>query len=87
MSDQVVEVNRTDAVFEVIEGEAIIINMSTGSYYSLDGSAGVIWEFLAKGPASAHSLARGLQSVYAGDAVRMESEIAALLTEMTQEGL
>lgn len=36
-------------VSEVIDGEAIIIKLSDGTYYSMDGVGAVIWEWLAAG--------------------------------------
>ena len=38
------EINAPDVVHEVIDGEAIMINMTTGSYYSLDGVGAAVWE-------------------------------------------
>ncbi len=87
MPDDVVEINQTNAVFEVMNGEAIVINMATGSYYSLDGTAGALWELLAKGPGSSTTLARALHQAYTGDPATIKAEIAKFLDEMKTEGL
>ena len=87
MADRVVEINGDDAVSEVMDGEAIIINMATGCYYSLDGAGGLIWELLQKGPASASALARVLQSTFAGGPATLQDEIQSILDEMKAEGL
>jgi hypothetical protein len=34
---------------EVIDGEAIVIHFDTGNYYSLNGVAGQIWQWIAGG--------------------------------------
>ena len=34
---------------EMVEGEAIIMNMSNGVSYSLDGVGGVVWEMITRG--------------------------------------
>ncbi len=36
-----------DVAAEVVDGEAIIINLASGAYYSLNHAATVIWEALA----------------------------------------
>jgi hypothetical protein len=36
-------------VHETIEGETLVINLTTGTYYSLDGSGAEVWELLATG--------------------------------------
>jgi hypothetical protein len=38
--------NAPSVVSETIEGEAIVINLETGCYYSLAGIAGEWWDFL-----------------------------------------
>ena len=45
-------VNDADVAAEVFHGEAIILNLATGVYYSLDQAAGLIWTLLTGG----HSL-------------------------------
>lgn len=87
MSHQVLEINHAVVVCRVIEGEALIINMTTGSYYSLDGTGGLIWELLQNGPCSASTLAAALQSVFTAETSQIETEINVLLNELKTEGL
>ena len=87
MSEGIFEINEPDVVHEVIEGEAILINMTTGSYYSLDGVGGLVWELLQQGPTSASDVAAALRPAVTGDAVMLESEIAKFLQELHAEGL
>jgi len=50
MSDIVsIVLNHGSIVADVVEGEAVIINVATGIYYSTDGIGGWIWESLAAG--------------------------------------
>lgn len=37
-----------DVAAKVIDGEAVIINLATGMYYSLNGSGSVVWELVEK---------------------------------------
>ncbi len=39
-------VNHPQVINETIEGEAIMINLVTGNYYSLDSIGGEVWELL-----------------------------------------
>ncbi|MCF6171944.1 MAG: PqqD family protein [Bacteroidales bacterium] len=42
------KVNTPNVVHETIDGEAILLDLKTGNYFSLDGSAALIWEFIDK---------------------------------------
>jgi hypothetical protein len=46
--------NRPDVIDEVFDGEAVIVHLSTGSYYALSPAASELWKLLAAGrsPAS-----------------------------------
>jgi hypothetical protein len=46
------QVNRPDVVMESFEGEVILVHMKSGNYYSLQGSAPLIWDCINHG----HSL-------------------------------
>jgi hypothetical protein len=41
--------NRPDIVSEIIDGEAVMINLSSGCYYSADKVGAAIWDLLARG--------------------------------------
>jgi hypothetical protein len=42
------QVNHPQVINEMIDGEAIMINLVSGSYYSLDSLGGEVWELLEK---------------------------------------
>ena len=42
-------VNSPNVMSETIEGEVIVINLATGSYYSLKDAGAAIWHALADG--------------------------------------
>jgi Coenzyme PQQ synthesis protein D (PqqD) len=73
-----------DTIHETIDGETIIIDLSTGTYYSLRGSAPAIWSALAEG-ASVETVVERLQSLYdvaPGEiAVAVETFLRQLETE------
>ena len=41
--------NTNEVADEVIEGEAILINLASGIYYSMAGVGGVVWSLIAAG--------------------------------------
>ena len=49
MADASVRLNEEVAAAKVIDGEAVIINVATGRYYSLEGIAAWSWELLSAG--------------------------------------
>jgi Coenzyme PQQ synthesis protein D (PqqD) len=51
-SDILFQVNRPQVICQTIEGEVVVINLQTGAYYSLTGTAAAIWEALERGSAS-----------------------------------
>lgn len=71
---------------EVIDGEAVIINLATGIYYSLDGAGGQAWALLAAG----HDASAAARTI--ADACRIPVDVVrpdvdALLAELVAEGL
>lgn len=41
--------NTDEVASEVMDGEAVLINLSNGMYYSIDGIGGMIWERIEQG--------------------------------------
>jgi hypothetical protein len=80
----VLEVNEPAVVNEVIDGEAVILNLENGRYYSLRGVGEEIWSAIgARRPYAA--IVADLRARYADDGI--ESHVARLLDELREEGL
>ncbi len=78
---------RSDEVAgKVIDGEAIIMNLADGSYYSLDGAGAMAWEQLQAGR-SLGQLAQALARAYQVERSRAEQDAARIAEELVQEGL
>ena len=43
------KINETLVTSKIIDGEAIIINLSSGMYFSLDKTGGVVWQLIGGG--------------------------------------
>lgn len=48
MNHKTYQVNTHKAIGEVLDGEAIIINLQTGSYYSMNAAGSTLWEAMSK---------------------------------------
>lgn len=80
-------INRADVVDEVIDGEAILINLKTGSYYSLENTGCVIWEWLKSGPISVIDLPDLMERHFENARQTMTEDTRQFLEEMAAEGL
>jgi hypothetical protein len=84
--DQRYHVNTEDVTSKIVEGEAIIINLSDGAYYSLAGSGAVAWALLNAG-SSADEIAGELAARYDADAATVGPDVMRLLDSLAEERL
>jgi hypothetical protein len=78
--------NEKEVAAKVLDGEAIIINLSNGIYYSTDKVGGVLWAMLAEG----YSLEEILAAIVARYDVSPEqarADIERLAAELLQENV
>jgi len=71
---------------ETIEGEVILIDLKTGSYYSLRETGADIWQFVEQG-ADESQMVEALTNGYEESPEEIRSAVAKLLEELSQEGL
>ena len=86
MSNQRFRVNTPTVTHETIDGEAVIINLDSGNYYSLIEVGSFIWELVEKG-ASASEVLNLILQTYQGDARDLDRGVQELLTQLLQENL
>ncbi len=79
-------INQPAVIAEVIDGEAIIVNLDSGAYYSLRDSGCAIWNLLAQGY-TPDEVVTGVQREYAGDIESVQVGVDALLAELLAEAL
>jgi hypothetical protein len=79
-------VNSGPVISEVIDGEAVIINLTTGNYYSLNESGAAVWGAVERS-AGLDELVALLASSYDADPDEIRSAVADLLAELQQEDL
>ncbi|HET8651944.1 MAG TPA: PqqD family protein [Gaiellaceae bacterium] len=77
-----------DVMHESIEGEVIIINLVSGTYYSVRGSGAEIWA-LAEGAeaVSNEAIVDALNPVFDCSRAELERGVTAFVDELLREGL
>ena len=80
------EVNAERAAGDVIDGEAIIINLETGVYYSMQGIGGDVWSMIAA-QRSFGSMLDEIVATYDVTADDARRDLEAVVGELIEEGL
>lgn len=78
--------NSPHVVSETIDGESIVINLESGSYYSLRGTAADVWSLVAPG-GTAEATAAVLATRYAGAPFDLVGLVSAFIARLRDEGL
>jgi hypothetical protein len=73
-------------VSEVIDGEAIIMDLRSGHYFSADGSGALVWQAVADGCGRAAILAWAAEA-FDAEPARVSADIDAFLAQLTEHGL
>jgi hypothetical protein len=75
-----------DVLWNKVEGDVVILNLESGIYFSMSGVGSRFWELIAEG-ASREDAVQRLTDEYKVDASRLESDLDALLRDLSSEGL
>jgi hypothetical protein len=78
--------NRPDVIDEIFDGEAVLVNLRTGRYFSLNSDATAVWELIVSGAEPA-SLLASLAAARDADPAELAPAIDWLLTELAGESL
>jgi hypothetical protein len=79
-------VNSPNVIHETIEGEVILIDLKSGTYYSLRDAGAAIWQAIEWGAGEDEALA-ALKLQYEGSEQEMREGVRRLLDELADEGL
>jgi hypothetical protein len=75
-----------DVLFRELEGEAVLLNLNTGTYFGLDPVGTRMWQLIAE----QHSLARVLETLageYEVDRPVLEHDLIELSRQLCASGL
>ena len=86
MTNQRFRVNTPTVTHETIDGEAVIINLDSGNYYSLVDVGSFIWGHIETG-ASAGELQNLVLQSYQGSSSDVDRGVQELLVQLQQENL
>src|SRR5215813_788473 len=86
MSNQRFRVNTPTVTHETIDGEAVIINLESGNYYSLVEVGSFIWNLVDRG-ASASEVQNLVLETYQGNATDTVRGVQELLAQLQHENL
>jgi hypothetical protein len=73
-------------VAEVIDGEAIIMHLGQGSYFSIDGAGAAVWTLLLDG-ATEDEAAREVAACAGASRDQVSAEVGLLVSRLLEEGL
>jgi hypothetical protein len=79
-------INSGEVASKVVDGEAILINLSNGMYYSLAGTGALVWALLAAGQAD-ERICEELEQRTGVDHFTAVADLRRLLDELSAEGL
>lgn len=83
---EIYRANAREVAAKVVDGEAVLINLSNGKYYSMTGSGGAIWELLVVGGTVAGMARQLAQRFDVGPDVALR-DVAGLVKVLGKEGL
>lgn len=81
-----VRVNHPHVIHEIIDGEAILVNLENGSYYSSADVGAVIWDAI-ENEIPLTPLVEMIVQSYTGDAEEIRAQVRAHLDALLQERL
>lgn len=80
-------VKDSGVIHQEFDGEVIVIDLASGTYFSLPGSGGVLWRRLASQPVTVESLVAGLVAMHEVDTATAERDVSGFLADLEREGL
>ena len=79
-------INEEEVCGKVVEGEAIIINLSNGIYYSLDGVGGTVWQLIEL-RYSIEEMTQAISAHHKVSSEQVKADLEKLIDEMVQENI
>jgi hypothetical protein len=84
--DTTIRPNQAEIASKVIDGEAIMINLSNGRYYSMQSPGGAVWEIISAGT-TPEALANELRRRYDAAPGIIERDVRGLVDLLLNERL
>ncbi|SMF97724.1 Coenzyme PQQ synthesis protein D (PqqD) [Methylomagnum ishizawai] len=78
--------NQPFVVSDLIDGEAVIMNLKSGNYYSTRHTGALVWIWLEQGR-NPGAMAADLAGIYGGEAANYSRDLAAFIESVVAQGL
>lgn len=78
--------NNPNVIHEVIDGEAVLVSLETGSYYSIDNVGAAIWSHIEHG-LGLPQIVEAISNQYAGEPAQIETGVKQLVAQLQEERL
>ncbi len=78
--------NTAEVAAKVLDGEAILINLSTGTYFSIDKVGCRIWEMIKKGY-NQREITEAVVAFYDVPVEKAKTDVELLISELIKENL
>ena len=75
-----------NVVFRELDGEAVLLNLDTGTYFGLDSTGSRIWQLIVE-HASLRLVWQAMQQEFEAPADVLEADLLELVDELTAKGL
>ncbi len=85
-ASDVIAANEKQVAAKVMDGEAILINLGTGIYYSLGATGGFIWSIVEK-RVRIQDIVGSIVEHYDVSAAEAQADVLRLSAELCEEGL
>lgn len=84
--DAFLSANQQDIAAKIVDGEAILINLMSGLYYSMDKAGAFVWSLLAAGT-TVDRMAEAVATRYGISQELARADLRPLVAELLAEGL
>jgi len=83
--DQKYRVDTENIMHETIDGEVVIVNLETGTYYAFDGTGELIWDLLSGDGASVEQLVDAACASYLGSTEDISAGVTRFFNTLQKE--
>ena len=84
--DSFLQPNEHQVASKVIDGEAILVDLSSGMYYSMEKVSGLVWSMIMTG-SSVGRIAEMIAERYSVPVAQAEQDVRALVEELLADNL
>lgn len=79
-------IDKEKVVWRTVDGEAVILNLDDGLYYTLNKAGSRIWEQLAEGK-TVEGIASEIAARFGAQAVKVQQDIVDLISDLKKAKL